>query len=94
MGYHPPPKAFQIRHHEISGALAEKSAGEFIYGPIVIFSLVDNSLRLISDPISSFDKPKIEFFQKVAEGKEKASVEGKEVFTYLEKEVMRLKDKG
>ena len=94
LGYQPPPKGFQVRHHEISGALAEKSAGEFIYGPIVIFSLVDNSLRLISDPISSFDKPKIEFFQKVAEGKEKASVEGKEVFTYLEKEVMRLKDKG
>ena len=94
LGFQPPPKAFQVRHHEISGALAEKSTGEFNYGPMVIFSLVDNSLRLLSDPISSFDKPKIEFFQKVAEGKEKASVEGGEVFTYLEKEVTRIKENG
>jgi len=94
LGYQPPPKAFQIRHHEISGALAEKSAGEFIYGPMVIFGLADNSLRLLSDPISSFDKPKVEFFQKVAEGKEKASVEGKEVFNYLANEVLAKKGSG
>jgi hypothetical protein len=94
LGYQSPPKAFQVDHHEISGALAEKSAGEFIYGPMVIFSLLDNSLRLLSDPISSFDKPKVEFFQKVAEGKETASVEGREVFNYLAKEVLAKKDKG
>jgi hypothetical protein len=94
LGYQPPPKAFEVRHHDIIGALAEKSAGEVIYGPMVIFSLIDNSLRLLSDQISSFDKTKVEFFQKVAEGKEKASVEGKEVFDYLAKEVLRQKDKG
>jgi hypothetical protein len=94
LGYQPAPAAFRVRHHEIFGALAEKPAGELIYGPIVVFSLVDNSLRLISDPISSLDKSKIEYFQQIVQGNEKAPVEGSEVFRYLEKEVLAQKDKG
>ena len=94
LGYQPAPQVFRIRHHEIYGALTEKSAGELVYGPTVIFSLVDNSLRLLSVRISSFDKPKVEFFQQLAQGKEKASVEGSAVFEYLEKEVLAQKEKG
>jgi hypothetical protein len=94
LGYQPPPKAFQVRHHEIFGALMERSAGEVIYGPIIIFSLVDNSLRLLSAQISSFDKPKVEFFQQLAQGKDKAPVEGSAVFEYLEQEVLAQKEKG
>jgi hypothetical protein len=88
LGYQPAPKPFQVRHHEIFGALSEKPAGEIIYGPIVLFSLVANSLRLLSDQISSFDKTKIQRFQQAAEGNEKASIEGSEVFKHLEKEVL------
>lgn len=88
LGYHPPPQAFRIRHHEIYGALSEKEGEEPVYGPAVIFSRIDNSLRLLSDQISAFDKPKIEFFQQVAQGNAKASLEGSEVFQYLEKEVL------
>jgi hypothetical protein len=94
LGYQPAPHAFLVRHHEIFGTLMEKSGGELVYGPIVIFSLVDNSLRLLSLRISSFDKPKVEFFQQLAQGKEKASVEGSAVFEYLEKEVLAQKEKG
>ena len=94
LGYQPAPAAFRVRHHEIFGGLKEKTAGELIYGPIVIFSLVDNSLRLISDRISSSDNAKVEYFQQVVQGKEKASAEGSEVFKYLEKEVLAQKDKG
>jgi hypothetical protein len=86
--YQQPPTAFRVRHSEIFGVLIEKSAGEIIYGPSVIFSLVDSSLRLLYDQISSFDKPKVDFFQQVAQGKERASVEGSAVFEYLEKEVL------
>jgi len=88
LGYQPAPAAFRVRHHEIFGALMEKTAGEFIYGPIVIFSLVDNSLRLISDPISSLDKSKLEYFQQVVQCNEKVAAEGSEVFRYLEKGVL------
>jgi len=94
LGYQPPPPVFRIRHHEISGALTEKSAGELIYGPIVIFSLVDNTLRLVADQISSLDKPQVEFFQQVARGNEKAAVDGGAVFEYLEQEVLAQKVKG
>ena len=56
--------------------------------PAVLLSLMDNSLGLIEEKISSFDKEKIEFFQKVAQGKEKPSVAGKEVFQYLKEAVL------
>ena len=69
LGYQPPPKAFRIRHHEIYGAVFEKQDDEIWYGPAVILSLIDNSLGMIEDEISSLDKAKIEFFQQVAQGK-------------------------
>ncbi len=87
LDYQPPPKAFDIRHHEIFGSLTSGQAGEILYGPAVIYSLIDNSLKLIDEPISNLDKPKLEFFQRVAAGKETASVEGAEVFEYLKSKV-------
>jgi hypothetical protein len=86
-GYRPPPKAFRIRHHEIFGAMAEKEAGEVLYGPIVIFSLIDNSLKLIETPVSSFDREKLDYVQQVATGNEKADIEGQDVFRYLKQAV-------
>jgi hypothetical protein len=88
LGYQSPPKAFRIPHHEIFGAVSEKTGGEILYGPVVALSRVDNSLRIIKDQVSNMDKAKIDFFQKVTKGKEKAAVEGTEVFRYLEKEVL------
>ncbi len=89
LGYQPPPKAFRIRHHEIMGAVTEKQGGEILYGPVVVLSLIDNSLGMIEDKISSLDKGKIEFFQQVAQGKEKPSAEGVEVFRYLKEAVLK-----
>jgi hypothetical protein len=89
LGYQPPPKAFRIRHHEIVGTVTEKQDGQIVYGPAVVLSLIDNSLRIIDDKISSLDKGKMEFFQQVAQGKEKASVEGVEVFQYLKDAVLK-----
>lgn len=86
--YQPAPKAWRVRHHEIFGALAEKAAGELVFGPIVIFSLVDNALRMLSDQTSSFDKPQMEHFRQVAQGREKPSVEGGKVFEYLAEAVL------
>jgi hypothetical protein len=89
LGYQPPPKAFRIRHYEIFGAVTENQGGEILYGPVVILSLIDNSLGMIDDKISSLDKRKLELFQKVAQGKEKPSVEGVEVFRYLKDAVLK-----
>ncbi|MEE4266099.1 MAG: hypothetical protein V2I56_25660 [Desulfobacteraceae bacterium] len=88
LDYQPPPKAFRIRHHEIFGALTERQGGEILYGPAVVLSLIDNSLVMFEDTISSLDQDKIALFQKVAQGEEKAPVEGKEVFRYLKEAVL------
>jgi hypothetical protein len=88
LGYQPPPKALRIRHHEIAGVLTETQGGEILYGPAVILSLIDNSLGIIEEKTSSHDKAKIEFFRQVAEGKEKPSIEGKDVFRYLTEAVL------
>ena len=89
LGYQPPPRAFRIRHHEICGTVSQKQSGETVYGPAVILSLIDNSLRMIKDEISSLDKAKVEFFHQVARGKEKPEIEGKEVFRYLKEALLR-----
>ena len=85
--YRPPPKAFRIRHHEIFGTMIEKEAGEILYGPMVIFSPMDNRLTLIEEQISSFDRPKLDYIRQVATGNEKAAIEGADVFRYLKQAV-------
>ena len=89
LGYQVPPKAFLIQHHEISGAVTEKQSGEIVFGPAVILSLIDNSLKIIEDKISSLDKANIKFFRQVAQGKEKSEIEGTDVFKYLKDAVLR-----
>ena len=89
LGYQPPPKAFQVPHHEIFGAVSEKTGAEILYGPVVALSLIDNSLRMMKDQVSNMDKTKIDIFQKAIQGKEKVDVEGTEVFRYLKEEVLR-----
>ena len=91
LGYKPAPKAFRIRHHEILGAVTEKKDGEILYGPAVVFSLVNNSLAMLEEKVSSFDKGKMALFQKVARGEEKAPIEGIDVFRYLKETVLKKK---
>ncbi|MCP4628389.1 MAG: hypothetical protein GY850_33475 [bacterium] len=91
LGHQPPPKAFRLRHHEISGVVTGRQSGEIVYGPAVILRLIDNSLRMIKAEISSLDKARVEFFHQVAQGKEKPDIEGKEVFRYLRDAVLRQK---
>ena len=83
LGYSPPPKAFKIGHHNIVGALTKKENGEIIFGPMVIYSIIHNTLKLIDQQVSSFDKEKMEFVHRVSSEKEKADAEGSDVFQYL-----------
>jgi tRNA uridine 5-carbamoylmethylation protein Kti12 len=81
--YKNPPKAFRVGHHKITGALIKKESGEEMFGPMVLYSMIHNTLKLIDQQIGSFDREKIEFVQHVAAGKNKASAEGSDVFQYL-----------
>jgi hypothetical protein len=91
LGYSSPPKAFKIGHHNIIGALTKKESGEIIFGPMVIYSIIHNTIKLIDQQISSFDKEKMELVQHVASGKEKADAEGPDVFQYLKQLAVTLK---
>jgi hypothetical protein len=91
LDYKPAPKAFQLGRHKILGALTAKSGGEILYGPMIIYSLIHGTLKLIEEQISSFDKTKMELVQQVAAGKQKAAVEGSDVFEYLKNTVSKKK---
>lgn len=81
--FKPAPKAFKISHHRVLGASARKESGETVFGPMVIYSMIHNSLNLIQQPVGSFDRQKIEFIHQVAAGKESADAHGPEVFQHL-----------
>ena len=70
-------------HHKIVGALTLRESGEVVFGPMVIYSIIHNSLKWIDKQVGSLDKEKVEFVHQVASGKEKATAEGPEVFQYL-----------
>lgn len=91
LGFVSPPKVFELRHHEIIGASETKESGEVLYGPIVVYSLIENEIKLIDERIGSFDKGKIEYFQSIVSGDREAIKAGAEVFEYLRKAVMSSK---
>ena len=88
LGYRPPPGMFKIRHHEVFGAVSEKAADEILFGPAVVFSLLDSSLVMLEEKISSLDKGQLKYYQDVARGKEKAAIEGENVFRWLKEAVI------
>lgn len=88
LGYSPPPKAMKTGDHHIIGALSKGKNNEDLFGPVVMYSLTYNLLKLIDRQLSSFDKGEIELMHHVATGKEKASKEGPDVFNYLRKSMV------
>ncbi|MGW8303937.1 MAG: hypothetical protein ACWGNO_17795, partial [Desulfobacterales bacterium] len=92
LDYQPAPKAFQLGRHKMIGDLTPKTGGEVLYGPIIIYSQIHGTLKLIDEQISSSDKAKIELVQQIAAGKQKAAVEGPDVFEYLKNTVLKKKD--
>ena len=90
LDYKPAPKAFQLSQHKIIGELTPKAGGEVLYGPIIIYSQIHGTLKLIDEQISSFDKTKTALVQQVAANKKKPNFEGTEVLTYLKNKVLKL----
>jgi len=89
LGFSPAPKTFKMRHCEIIGHLTKKESGEMVFGPVVIYSLAYNTLKLIEKKIGSFNKEEMEYFKEVIEEKQEAPKEGPDVFQYLKKAVVK-----
>jgi hypothetical protein len=79
----PPPKIFRMDNFKIFGKIHEGEKGELFYGPIILYSLIRNELKLIEKKIGSYDKAGIEMLHQIAKGNDKASKEKFEVFEYL-----------
>jgi hypothetical protein len=88
LDYRPAPRAFQIGRYKMIGQLTPKAGGEILYGPIIIYSLIHGTLKLIRDAIGSSDTAQIERVQQIASGNQKAEIEGPDVFTYLRNAVL------
>jgi hypothetical protein len=89
LGYSPPPRNFRMTNFKIVGELTEKDGGEILYGPLVLYSIIHNTLKLVDEQVSALSKERTELVHRVAMGKEKASKEGGDVFKYLIEAVFR-----
>lgn len=87
----PPPKVFRVGDMHMLGDVSKDQKGETFYGPIVLFNLYRNELKLIDKKIGSYDKGGVEVVHQIAVGNEKANLENAEVFDYLKDEVMKSK---
>jgi hypothetical protein len=90
LDYKPPPKVFSLRHHHVRGAIEEKPNAELVFGPVVMYSLANNTVKIIDTPINSGDKEKVKYYQKIAAAEEKAPISGEKAFGFLKEAVLRL----
>jgi len=82
------PKDFMISNHIVIGPSIKEPGRETLFGPIIIYSIIHNTIRLFDDKIEIREKEKIELLHMTASGREKASKEGSAVFEYLADSVL------
>jgi len=88
--YIPPPKPFRITHHEISGAESKNDMGQTVFGPVIMFSMANNRLKLINEKMNINNPDKMEFLNRIASGKEAPTIEGAAVFQHLKTAAIKL----
>ncbi len=91
LGFRPAPKAFKVGNTHIAGKLKPGRAGEKLFGPMVIYSILHDAVKFIEEPVGSFNKVKIEWMHSVAMGRENAPMEGPGVFEHLASLVLKKK---
>jgi hypothetical protein len=94
LGFEKAPKVFQAPHHHVWGAPQKDEGGDVRMGSIVLFSLMDLSLKMLNRPISSVDNASLAYFQQVLKGEAKADVEGPDAFTALKEKVLSEKPRA
>ena len=82
------PKIFQVSHHHTWGTLERPREGEWRYGPLVMFDMMHNSLKMIEKPISSLDKGALEKFHLAAKDANDADLAGDGVWQALQNAVL------
>ncbi len=89
--YSDAPKEIKISHNTIMGKFIRKENRKVLFGPMVVYSLMHNTIKLVDRQIESFDREGIKSIQNVASGKKTASLEGPDVFQYLKQSALKSK---
>lgn len=87
IGYRPPPRSLRLSRQHVLCARSEQAGGQTVYGPLVVYGLLHNVLRLVDMQIGAADKQKIEIYERIVAGQEKAAMEGAAVFDFLKEKV-------
>ena len=83
------PKTFNVSHCKLFGALEKKETNEIVFGPIVIYNIMHNTIKWVEDPLSSLKEFHLKLLHNIATGKEKAAKEGAAVFQLLKDEIIK-----
>jgi len=90
LGYALVPKPFRIKHFEITGRISLNEKGEQTVGPIVLYSLIQNELKLIEHKIPVFNKEQVRMVHEIAAGNQDPAKLGPDVLHYLKQESLLL----
>lgn len=82
------PRAFVLKHHVIYGKINEKPGGEITLGPLIMFSLANNTLTCLEAALSSRDKGRFDRLKAVSAGDAEAAASGAAVFDLMKSKVM------
>jgi len=89
LGYTPAPKAFELIHCRIWGALKKTAAGHLLLGPMVIFNQVNNHLALVQTPANGKDPEDIQRMADISQGKMETDANGEAVWDILAENVIQ-----
>lgn len=90
LGYVSSPKPFRISHHKILGTESKNSTGQTLFGPLLIYSMVNSKIKLIENEMAVNDPEQIALFQAIASGQQNPTLEGAAVFHYLHDAAVKL----
>lgn len=88
LGFEQAPRALRIPHVKIVGKVSERTGSAPLFGPAVLYSLIDNRLSLIEEPLSTQSREDFSRIQKIARGETPADREGADVFYFLKQAVL------
>lgn len=81
--YTPAPANLQFKHYTVIGNLQQDLTGKPLFGPMILYQRLHNTLKLIENPINPHDATALEKLKPVILGKTSADLEGPEVFKKL-----------
>jgi hypothetical protein len=83
-------KTFRTPHHHIWGKSETSTTDELQFGPMVIYGLMHNSLKMIQTPINSADRQSVQRFHQVVGGEIDADLANEGVIEALKQAVLEM----